>query len=190
MILGFGNLLCFSLFVEYISNPAYGYTLDEDAIALITGSLPEVMFLLFVVGWGIVFDRVNFFLLRIAINVLFMLGILFYFVGDGVWALCVGIALHGVARAGGNIAWSLWVTKFAKGDHVAEYMSVHTFLCGVRGVIAPFVAFPLLAATGPKTIGFLGAGLILIASFMIWPSVRQRSEPGPVAPIEPDPRLS
>ncbi|NNM31398.1 MAG: hypothetical protein HKO57_17935, partial [Akkermansiaceae bacterium] len=52
MILGFGNLLCFSLFVEYISNPAYGKDLDEFEIAFITGSVPEIMFLIFVVGWG------------------------------------------------------------------------------------------------------------------------------------------
>lgn len=193
MILGFGNLMCFSLFVEYISNTEYGYELKEGTIALITGSLPEVMFLLFVVGWGIVFDRVDFFRLRLVINALFMLGILFYFVGDGVWALCVGIGLHGIARAGGNIAWSLWVTKFAKGDHVAEYMSVHTFLCGVRGVIAPFLAFPMIAAFGPKVVGLIGAGLILVASLMIWPAIGtagavDEDEPGDA--VEPDPRPS
>lgn len=190
MVLGFGNLLCFSLFVEYVANPAYGYNLETDTIALITGSLPELMFLIFVVGWGVAFDRVNFFFLRIVINVLFMLGILFYFVFDGIWALCVGMALHGMARAGGNIAWSLWVTKFAEGDHVAEYMSVHTFLCGVRGVLAPFLAFPLLAAFGPKTVGLLGAGLIFAASVMIWPSVRLRATAAHKTSIEPDPRPS
>ena len=119
-----------------------------------------------------VFDRVNFFAVRMILNVLFMIGILFYFVGTGVWALCLGIALHGLAKAGGNIAWSLWVTKFAKGDQVAEYMSVHTFLCGVRGVAAPYLAFPLIAAVGPKWFGLIGASLILIATLMIWPQMK------------------
>jgi hypothetical protein len=176
MILGSGNLLCFSLFVEYISNPEYGYDLDELTIATITGVIPEVMFLFFVVGWGVIFDRLNFFLVRIVINVLFAAGILFYFVGDGVWALCVGIAFHGIARAGGNVAWSLWVTKFTKGDHVAEYMSVHTFLTGSRGIVAPFVAFPLVSSQGPETVGVIGAGLIIIATLMILPSVRWKAE--------------
>ena len=99
MILGFGNLLCFSLFVEYISNPAYGYELEEFTIAFITGSVPEIMFLIFVVGWGIAFDRVNFFIVRIVLNVLFMAGILIYFLGNGVWALYIGMGLHGVGRA-------------------------------------------------------------------------------------------
>jgi hypothetical protein len=178
MILGFGNLLCWSIFVEYVSNPAYGYELTEFTIAFITGSLPEIMFLLTVVIWGIVFDRVNFFLVRMILNVFFMCGVLFYFFGEGMWALCVGISLHGIGRAGGNIAWSLWVTKFAKADQVAEYMSVHTFMCGVRGVIAPFVAFPVIALLGPRVIGGAGFILIMIATLMIWPHLRGKTPVG------------
>lgn len=189
MILGFGNLLCFSLFVEYISNPEYGYSLDEFTIATITGVIPEVMFLFFVVGWGVIFDRMNFFFVRAVINVLFAIGVLFYFVGDGVWALCVGIAFHGIARAGGNVAWSLWVTKFAKGAHVAEYMSVHTFLTGVRGVLAPFIAFKLLEQQGGAIIGMIGAGLIIFATFMILPSVRWKAERQEKESVDPDPRV-
>lgn len=187
MILGFGNLLCFSLFVEYVSNPAYGYDLSEFTIAFITGSVPEIVFLLTVVAWGIIFDRANFFVVRIVLNIFFIAGILFYFLGSGIWALCVGIGLHGLARAGGNIAWSLWVTKFAKGEQVAEYMSVHTFLCGVRGVIAPFVAFYMIAALGPKWVGVTGAGLIAIATLMIFPQMRIMGKMGST-PVEPDPR--
>jgi len=189
MILGFGNLLCFSLFVEYVSNPEYGYQFDELTIATITGVIPEVMFLIFVIGWGVIFDRMNFFLVRTVINLLFAAGILFYFVGDGVWALCVGIALHGIARAGGNVAWSLWVTKFAKGEHVAEYMSVHTFLTGTRGIIAPFIAFPLVQSQGPETIGLIGAGLILAATVIIFPSIGWKAERKEKEPVDPDPRV-
>lgn len=189
MILGCGNLLCFSLFVEYISNPEYGYDFDEFTIATITGVIPEVMFLLFVVGWGVVFDRLNFFLVRVGINVLFAAGILFYFVGNGVWALSIGIGLHGIARAGGSVAWSLWVTKFAKGDHVAEYMSVHTFLTGSRGIIAPFVAFPLVSSHGPETVGVIGAGLIIVATLILLPSVRWKPEMKEKEVVDPDPRV-
>ena len=174
MILGFGNLLCWSVFVEYVSNPSYGYELTEFTIAFITGSLPEIMFLFTVVGWGIIFDRVNFFAVRIILNLFFIGGMLFYFSGFGIWALCVGISLHGIGRAGGNIAWSLWVTKFAKAEQVAEYMSVHTFLCGVRGVIAPFLAFPMIAHLGPRWVGGAGVVFLSVATLMIWPHLRPK----------------
>ena len=177
MILGFGNLICWAIFVEYVSNDDYGYELSEFTIAFITGSLPEIMVLLTVVAWGVIFDRVNFFAVRMILNLFFIGGVLFYFFGDGMWALCIGISLHGIGRAGGNIAWSLWVTKFTRAEQVAEYMSVHTFLCGVRGVIAPFVAFPMIAAVGPRWVGGVGVILIFIATLMIWPHFRVKGVP-------------
>jgi len=96
--------------------------------------------------------------------------------GDGLWALYIGIGLHGVAKAGGNVAWSLWVTKFASADNVAEYMSVHTFLTGCRGVIAPFIAFPLAASIGPAWVGAIGAFLIFVATAMLIPDLKSRDQ--------------
>ncbi len=173
MILGFGNLLCMALFVEYITNPDYGYRLGEQQISLITTVIPEVLFFIFIVPWGAWFDRMNFYVLRITINLIFAGGILCYYLGHSIWALCLGIALHGVAKAGGNVAWSLWVTKFAHGDNVAEYMSVHTFLTGVRGCFAPFIAFPAAAYLGPQAVGILGASMILLASIMVAPGIKE-----------------
>ena len=71
------------------------------------------------------------------------------------------------------MAWSLWVTKFSPAEHVAEYMSVHTFLTGCRGVIAPFIAFKLASEIGPAWVGGIGAGLIFIATAMLGTSVAQ-----------------
>jgi hypothetical protein len=65
------------------------------------------------------------------------------------------------------------VTKFANAENVAEYMSVHTFLTGCRGVIAPFVAFQMAATVGMVWVGVLGAALIFIATGMIMPAMRE-----------------
>lgn len=174
MILGFGNLLSFSLFVEYITNKDYGFDFSEGHVSIITTVIPETCFFIFVLIWGRLFDRMDFYVLRCLINLIFAAGIIFYFLGDGHWALYIGIGLHGVAKAGGNVAWSLWVTKFASAEHVAEYMSVHTFLTGCRGVVAPMVAFPLLAAYGPVSVGVIGASLIFIATAMLIPDLKSR----------------
>ncbi|NDF01570.1 MAG: hypothetical protein EB034_25395, partial [Verrucomicrobia bacterium] len=50
--------------------------------------------------------------------------------------MALGAVIFGVSNAGGDVAWSLWVTKFAPPERVADYMSVHTFFTGVRGVAA------------------------------------------------------
>lgn len=172
MLLGMGNLLGFALFVEYITNPVYGFSLDAAQAGMITSTIPMVAFIICVVPWGIVFDRVPFYRVRVVVNGFFLSGILVYYLGGSYMALCVGIALHGIARAGGNVIWSLWVIKFAPADHVGEYMSVHSCLTGVRGVLAPIIAFSVAGTMGPGVVALAGGVLVVISSLMLLPELR------------------
>jgi len=188
MVLGIGNLLGMALFVEYISNRNYGYDLDEFTIGMITTFVPEAAFFSVVMLWGRLFDRWNFYLLRATINLFFAAGIVVYFSGFGMTTLVIGIGLWGIAKAGGNVCWSLWVTKFSKPEYVAEYMSVHTFLTGIRGIGSPFIAFPLALIIGPTWIGIVGGSMILIATMMIAPKIRFETRRRDAKQVEPDPR--
>ena len=97
----------------------------------------------------------------------FVIGILVYFLGSGFWALAIGMAFHAVGKSGGKVLWSLWVTRFAEAEHVSEYMSVHTFLTGVRGLLAPVIAFSIVGTMGPSSvtmIAIVGACLIMVSS--------------------------
>lgn len=177
MVLGFGNLICFGIFVEFVANPAYGYGLGADQVSLITTTTPEACFLVTVFLWGLIFDRVNFFVVRIVINLFFIAAVLIFFLGGEVWTLYLGLALHGIGKAGGNVAWSLWVIKFAKAEQVAEYMSVHTFLTGCRGTAAPFLGFTVAAAFSPQVVGVLGATLMTISTLMVLPLLKESRVP-------------
>lgn len=171
-LLGMGNLLCFALFVEFISNPDYGFALDPSKAAFITSTIPMGVFIICVVPWGMVFDRLPFYRVRVLTNVFFLAGILVYFLGGNYLSLCIGMALHGLGRSGGNVLWSLWVTRFAPEDHVGEYMSVHSFLTGVRGVMAPVIAFLIAGSIGPSTVAILGAALIVLSSVLLLPELK------------------
>ncbi len=188
MYLGLGNLLCISLFVEYISNRVYGYDLSEFTIGMVTTFVPEAVYLLVVMMWGKAFDKWNFYLMRATLNLIFATGILIYFLGDGIWFLVAGMAIHGIAKSGGNVAWSLWINKLAQPQHVAEYMSVHTFLTGIRGVISPFIALPLALLIPTQWIAIIGACLILFATFMIAPNIKFQIRRRESEATEPDPR--
>jgi len=172
MFLGTGNLMCTALFVEFVSNPIHGFGFGSEKVSLITTVLPSVLFLSTVVIWGAVFDRWNFYLVRSSLNVCFAAGIGVYFLGGSEWALWVGLGLHGLSRGGANVAWSLWVTKFSTKDYVAEYMSVHTFLTGCRGVLAPVMAFTIIEVYSPQIVAITGVSLILFATVLIAPKVR------------------
>jgi MFS family permease len=177
MFLGLGNLMMVPLRVEYLANPHYGVTLHgaamtAGAIALLTSVLPNLARLVLNPLWGWLFDRMNFFLLRITLNFGFMLGILSFFTSGSLTGMVVGALLYGMSIAGGDVAWSLWVTKFAPPERVADYMSVHTFFTGLRGVVAPVLAFQLAGVLSLATIGWLSAGLILAGSLVLLPEVR------------------
>ena len=106
------------------------------------------------------------------LNLGFGLGILSFFFSESMPGLILGAVVFGISNAGGDVAWSLWVTKLAPPDRVADYMAVHTFFTGLRGVVAPWLAFHLLGPLSITTLGWISAGLILLASIMLLPEVK------------------
>lgn len=177
MFLGFATLMMLPLRVEYLANPEHGFTLHGAPltaanIALLTGVIPNIARLLLNPLWGWLFDRMNFFVLRITLNLGFALGALSFFVGGTMPWLVVGAILFGLSNSGADVAWSLWVTKFAPPERVADYMSVHTFFTGVRGVVAPLVAFHVIAGLPLHMVGWICAGLILIGTLLLVPEIK------------------
>ena len=177
MFLGFATLMMSPLRVEYLANPDHGITLHglpltPAHIALLVSVIPNLARLVLSPIWGYLFDRMNFFVLRISLNTGFALGAISFFVGGNMFWLVVAAILFGVANAGADVAWSLWVTKFAPPERVADYMSVHTFFTGVRGLIAPLVAFYLIAGLPFPYVGWICAALIVIGTSLLVPEIK------------------
>ncbi len=191
MFLGFATLMMSPLRVEYLANPNHGITLNglpltPAHIALLVSVIPNLARLVLSPIWGYLFDRMNFFVLRISLNTGFALGAISFFVGGNIFWLVVAAILFGVANAGADVAWGLWVTKFAPPERVADYMSVHTFFTGVRGVIAPLVAFYLIAGMPLHYVGWICAGLIVIGTSLLVPEVKAgRTNRPATALVEP-----
>jgi hypothetical protein len=171
-----------------LANPKYGVQvhgqlLTAGTIALLTSVLPNAARLLLNPLWGALFDRMNFFVLRITLNLGFSAGILSFFTSNSLTGLVIGAILFGISNAGADVAWSLWVTKFAPPDRVADYMSVHTFFTGVRGVLAPLVAFFLVADLPLHVLGWISVGLILIGSAFLVPEIKFGKTSRPAAAL-------
>lgn len=181
MLMGFANLMMVQLRVEYLANQKYGKPFDANEIALLTGVIPNIARLLLSPVWGRLFDRMNFFGLRIILNIGFAIGAVAFFAGRDMPSLTLGAIVFGISNAGGDVAWSLWVTKLAPPDRVAEYMSVHTFLTGLRGVTAPFAAFYLVTTWSFSAISAVAAALIIGASLLLIPEIRTARANKPVS---------
>lgn len=191
MLMGFANLMILPLRVEYLANPKYGVTwggqlLTTAQIALLVGVIPNLARLVMSPVWGWLFDRMNFFVLRIVLNAGFALGMLSFFGGNHLAWLIVGAIIYGISNGGGDVAWGLWVTKFAPPERVADYMSVHTFFTGLRGVLAPVAAFQLVGHWSVAAISWLGAGMIVAATLLLIPEIKFGKNARPAAALTED----
>jgi MFS family permease len=161
MLMGFGNLMLLPLRVEYLANPQYGIAANAATIAVITVVVPSIARLLSMPLFGWIFDRMSFFASRILVNVLFAVYVAAFFTGTSMTGLLVGAVVLGIASAGGDLMWNLWVTKFAPAGRTADYMGLHTFFTGIRAVLAPVVGFAILGRVS------LGAAAVVAATLMV-----------------------
>jgi MFS family permease len=167
MLMGFGNLMMWPLRVEFLANPKYGTDYSAVTIAVLTGVIPNVARFIMIPFWGRLFDRMNFFHLRAVLNVGFAIGILAFFGGQSMPWLVFAAIMFGISNAGGDLAWSLWVTKLAPPARVADYMSVHTFNTGTRSLIAPLIAFNAIQGMPMWVLGIISVALILASSALL-----------------------
>jgi MFS family permease len=175
MLMGFANLMMLPLRVEYLANPKYHagqVAMSVGMVAFLTGVIPNLARLVLSPVWGYLFDHMNFFALRVTLNCGFATGILAFFLSDSFWGFVAGAIVFGISNAGGDVAWSLWVTKFAPPDRVADYMSAHTFLTGVRGVLAPLCGFYLVKLWPLGALAAVSSALIAAATLLLVPEIK------------------
>ncbi len=174
MIIGFANLMMVALRVDYLANPQHKIEMNPTQIALLVGVVPNIARLLMSGIWGWLFDHLDFYRLRMLLNMSFALATVTFFTGDSMSGLLVGAVFYGIGIAGGDVAWSLWVTKFSPPKLVAEYMSIHLFMTGIRGIIAPLTGFWIVAHYSISTAAWIGVLMILIATAMLFREPKKR----------------
>jgi len=167
MLLGFGVLMMVPLRVEYLAHEQHGLALSEAEIAIVLSIVPNLARLASSPIWGRVFDVVDFFKLRIILNCTFVIGTVGFFATDSWVALVISAAVIGVGTSGGDLAWNLWVTKFAPLDRVSDYMAVHVFFTGVRGILAPPVGFFLVQYLTLQQLSLISAALMIVSIFVL-----------------------
>ncbi len=172
-IMGFANLWVLPLRIDYITSSVYGIEGSALFVATIITIIPDFMRAFSAPLLAKLFDRINFVILRMIINVLFACGILLFFLTKDPVVIGLGSALIGIAFGGGTVAWSLWVTKYAPPGKVAAYMSVHVFLTGVRGTLGPLIGFWTVQQIGPTAIGMVSFAMMMVATLMLIPEIKR-----------------
>ena len=171
-IMGFANLWTLPLRVDYVTSPQWGIEGSAIFVAMIITVIPESMRLLFIPFWARLFDRMNFVILRMILNLSFALGVLLFFITSNPWVIGAGSAFIGIAFAGGSIAWNLWVTKYAPPGKTGAYMSVHVSLTGIRGTLGPMIGYWAVGLIGAQNIGIFSCVMMVVATLMLIPEIQ------------------
>jgi MFS family permease len=169
MMLGLAWFMVIPLRVDYLSSPKYGIQLGPREVALFVSIIPDATRLLLSPLWGWVFDKLSFFTLRIITIFAFSLSMASFFLGGDWLSLAFSAVAIGFGASGGDLAWNLWATKLAPPEHLSEYMGVHVFLTGIRGVFVPFFAFQIANGLPLSLIGIIGAAIMAVSGILLIP---------------------
>lgn len=173
-VFGFAVMMISPLKVLFLTEPRHGLAYPAATVALVIGIIPEATRLLTTPVWARLFDRYNFVGIRMAINLILLAAIVAFFWGRTFPWLCVSAVLEGMMLAGGNIAWALWVTQVAPERHTAEYMAVHQFFTGVRGVIGTLLGIRLASLYGMEPVAWAAVLLVGLSVILMAPARRNR----------------
>ncbi len=168
-IMGMGNLMMIPMRFEYMTNPIYNVNASNETIGLVLGAIPVFFSLLSTKFWGILFDKLNLIVIQIMTNSILLFAILIFFFTSKIWVMGFSMMLFGFSMGGFSIIWQLWVTKIAHREKVSAYMSIHSGSTGVRGLVAPYVAYSLMAKTHPVFVGWVALTLVGLATILFIP---------------------
>jgi len=168
-LLGFSNLWSLPLRTVYLADPERGLGWTPSTVLLVLGVIPGCVKIIFNFIWAHLYDKLPFVWTRILINVFLVTGIFVFFRTESIFWITTGSILMNIALAGSPFIWNLWVTRIAPQDEVRKYMSVHTFMAGLRGVIAPVVGFGFIMSHSIQQVGSISFLMGLLGSLLLIP---------------------
>ena len=101
--MGFGiaNLMMFPLRVDYLARDGgfagYGLNYTPERVALLTVTIPSLVRLVLSPFWGRLFDRMNFFDLRVILNLCFGVATVAFFASGSLTGIVIGAIFFGIA---------------------------------------------------------------------------------------------
>ena len=136
---------------------------------MLTGVIPPAFMFLSLGFWGKVFDRIDIVRYRVVTSFCIGLGFLVYGSSSVFWGAILASVLWGMGRGGGQLAWKIGVLAFCDEKRASSYLGIHTFLTGVRGVIAPFLgAFAIEQGVAPKTYFLWVSAAVFFSALGTW----------------------
>ncbi len=173
---GFWNLMIAPA-IPFIQ--VYRLHISTGSIALLA-NLAQVTAALAYFYWGRYVDRhspLKAVVMNILLNALIPI---FYLTAMSPWMLVPAFFLSGITQAGIDLSYFNSVLSFANEENASRYQALHSFLQGIRGVIAPVMGGLMIeglhrAGLDLRWLFLLALTLILTGCWMQMVGIRRRS---------------
>lgn len=177
-VFGLGNLMNGTIVPLMLVDHFNASNSFVGGIAAVTSLTAVVAFLV----WGRLIDRGS--SLRLSANnlLLVMLTPLTYLLAPNIWFLVPLAVAQGISNACFDITFHTNVVQAAPRGRVRDYATAQSFLLGVRGTIAPFVASTLLGWAEPRVVLLLVIGLMTAGTILYFRAVAAFAEERAIAP--------
>lgn len=149
---------------------------EQDTMAINT--VPALAIAITLPFWGKLLDRHNPLLIRTIVNGIWSLTPIFLYFAKTMKGVYIGQMIQGFAWSGSTLVWWLGVNYYARAHEVANLMSVHQTLTGVRGIITPFFGIWIGNAFGYKRSMLFWFVLMLVGFFIMLEEVMRERRMG------------
>ena len=169
-LFGLGSLLVAPLRILFLTEPRYGFDLPAVQVALIAGTVPDIMRLVSTPIWANLFDRFNFITVRVGLNLVSVLSIVLFFQLHSVPAAIVGAALMGGVQRRRHAGVEPVGHPFCRPrEYTAAYMSVHTFATGMRMMLGATIGIQLASRAGAELVAWIATGFVVLGTLALLP---------------------
>lgn len=177
-VFGFGNLMNFAVIPIMLVDL---YDTPNTFIGALTATQSATAVAAYAF-WGRLIDRGSSLRLHLYANLFIVLVPIGYLIAPSYWFLLPTAVVMGIVTAGHDLTFHTNIVQLAPPGRVLDYAAAQSFLLGVRGSIAPFVASALLATLAPRGVLVIGVGLMVVGLYVMSRAVRM---PAPVLEVAP-----
>src|SRR5437868_707519 len=160
-VFGVGNLMNVAMYPLLLVDHFQASNSFIGAMTVVTSATSIIAYLV----WGRVIDRgssIRLTLVNCVVTILIPVG---FIAATDTWQLIPVAVISGIVNAGGELLFFTNIVQLAPRERIVEYAAAQSFLMGIRGTLAPFVASALLGVVDARAVLLTG---VLFMTFGAW----------------------
>ncbi|TME26397.1 MAG: MFS transporter [Chloroflexi bacterium] len=167
-VFGVGNLMNVAMYPLLLVDHFQASNSFIGAMTVVTSATSIIAYLV----WGRVIDRgssIRLTLVNCVVTILIPVG---FIAATDTWQLIPVAIITGIVNAGGELTFFTNIVQLAPRERIVEYAAAQSFVMGIRGTLAPFVASALLGLVDARAVLLTGVLFMTTGAWIMSGAVR------------------